>query len=87
MSRVRAVPRCSFPICTSTASGPTSRLNSWSSWSARRGAQALYILGDLFEAWIGDDDPDPDKRRVIRACASLTKAACRFLPSTAIVTS
>ena len=22
-----------------------------------RGAQALYILGDLFEAWVGDDDP------------------------------
>jgi len=22
-----------------------------------RSAQALYILGDLFEAWIGDDDP------------------------------
>ncbi len=23
------------------------------------GAHALYILGDLFEAWVGDDDPDP----------------------------
>lgn len=23
------------------------------------GAKALYILGDLFEAWVGDDDPDP----------------------------
>lgn len=22
-----------------------------------RGARALYILGDLFEAWVGDDDP------------------------------
>jgi UDP-2,3-diacylglucosamine hydrolase len=22
-------------------------------------AEALYILGDLFEAWIGDDDPEP----------------------------
>ena len=22
-----------------------------------RGATALYILGDLFEAWVGDDDP------------------------------
>jgi UDP-2,3-diacylglucosamine hydrolase len=37
-----------------------------------RQAQALYILGDLFEAWIGDDDPDPDKRRVIAALRSLT---------------
>jgi UDP-2,3-diacylglucosamine hydrolase len=25
---------------------------------ARR-ADALYILGDLFEAWLGDDDPEP----------------------------
>jgi UDP-2,3-diacylglucosamine hydrolase len=24
-----------------------------------RDADALYILGDLFEAWIGDDDPNP----------------------------
>lgn len=38
-----------------------------------RHAQALYILGDLFEAWIGDDDPDPDKRRVIAALRSLTR--------------
>jgi UDP-2,3-diacylglucosamine hydrolase len=37
-----------------------------------RHAQALYILGDLFEAWIGDDDPDTDKRRVIDALRSLT---------------
>jgi UDP-2,3-diacylglucosamine hydrolase len=40
---------------------------------ARR-AQALYILGDLFEAWIGDDDPDPDKRRVIAGLRSVTDA-------------
>lgn len=24
-----------------------------------RNADALYILGDLFEAWVGDDDPSP----------------------------
>ena len=35
-------------------------------------AQALYILGDLFEAWIGDDDPDADKQRVIGALRNLT---------------
>jgi UDP-2,3-diacylglucosamine hydrolase len=28
------------------------------------GADALYILGDLFEAWIGDDDVDPHHARV-----------------------
>jgi UDP-2,3-diacylglucosamine hydrolase len=31
-----------------------------------RRAEALYILGDLFEAWIGDDDPDPGKLGVIQ---------------------
>lgn len=39
-----------------------------------RQAQALYILGDLFEAWIGDDDPDPDKRRVVAALRGLTQS-------------
>ena len=43
---------------------------------ARR-AEALYILGDLFEAWIGDDDPDPDKRRVIQGLRSLTAAGVK----------
>ncbi|MDE1886725.1 MAG: UDP-2,3-diacylglucosamine diphosphatase [Gammaproteobacteria bacterium] len=38
---------------------------------ARR-AQALYILGDFFEAWIGDDDPDPHHAEVIAAVAALT---------------
>lgn len=42
--------------------------------SEARTAQALYILGDLFEAWLGDDDPDPDKRRVIAALRALTDA-------------
>ena len=37
-------------------------------------ARALYILGDLFEVWIGDDDPDPNKRRVVEALRKLTTA-------------
>jgi UDP-2,3-diacylglucosamine hydrolase len=37
-----------------------------------RAARALYILGDLFEAWIGDDDPDPEARAVISALRALT---------------
>jgi UDP-2,3-diacylglucosamine hydrolase len=40
-------------------------------------AEALYILGDLFEAWIGDDDPDPDKRRAIRALRETTDAGVK----------
>lgn len=35
-----------------------------------RGIEALYILGDLFEAWIGDDDPSPLAREVIAALAA-----------------
>jgi UDP-2,3-diacylglucosamine hydrolase len=37
-----------------------------------REAAALYILGDLFESWVGDDDPDPARNRVCRAIAALT---------------
>jgi UDP-2,3-diacylglucosamine hydrolase len=35
-------------------------------------ADALYILGDLFEVWIGDDDPEPEKRRIIEGLRKLT---------------
>ncbi|RYD15345.1 MAG: UDP-2,3-diacylglucosamine diphosphatase [Lysobacteraceae bacterium] len=34
-------------------------------------ADALYILGDLFEAWIGDDAPDPTGDIVAAALAEL----------------
>lgn len=45
-----------------------------------RGAEALYILGDWFESWIGDDDPDPAKRAAIEAVRSLSDdgTACYF---------
>jgi UDP-2,3-diacylglucosamine hydrolase len=37
-----------------------------------RGAQALYILGDLFEYWVGDDDlADPFNASVVSALARL----------------
>jgi UDP-2,3-diacylglucosamine hydrolase len=38
---------------------------------ARR-AEALYILGDLFEAWIGDDDDRPPHPEVLSALADLS---------------
>ena len=41
---------------------------------AAREADALYLLGDLFESWIGDDDPDPDRERVCAALRELTAA-------------
>lgn len=37
-----------------------------------RGAQAVYILGDFFEAWVGDDDPDPHHAEVMRGLRTFT---------------
>ncbi|QWA12495.1 UDP-2,3-diacylglucosamine diphosphatase [Sodalis ligni] len=44
-------------------------------------ADALYILGDLFEAWIGDDDPAPLHREVAAALHALHKKGipCFFI--------
>ena len=42
--------------------------------SEARNADALYILGDLFEAWLGDDDPDPLARGVVAELRALTDA-------------
>jgi UDP-2,3-diacylglucosamine hydrolase len=39
-----------------------------------RGARELYILGDLFEAWIGDDDDDPRIEPIVAALRRLTDA-------------
>jgi len=35
-------------------------------------ADALYILGDLFESWVGDDAPDAAQVKAIAGIASLT---------------
>ena len=39
-----------------------------------RAASELYILGDLFEAWVGDDEDDPRLAPVLTALAGLTRA-------------
>jgi UDP-2,3-diacylglucosamine hydrolase len=39
-----------------------------------RTARDLYILGDLFEAWIGDDDDDPRLTPIVAALRRLTDA-------------
>jgi len=36
-------------------------------------ADALYILGDLFESWVGDDDPDADQAAAIAGLRRLTE--------------
>ncbi|SPZ60698.1 UDP-2,3-diacylglucosamine hydrolase [Serratia quinivorans] len=44
-------------------------------------ADALYILGDLFEAWIGDDDPEPLHGEIAAALKALQQAGvpCYFI--------
>jgi UDP-2,3-diacylglucosamine hydrolase len=37
-----------------------------------REAEALYILGDFFDSWVGDDAADPDQAAAIAALKSLT---------------
>jgi UDP-2,3-diacylglucosamine hydrolase len=39
-----------------------------------RGADALFLLGDLFEAWLGDDDPEPAHRAVIAEVARVAES-------------
>jgi len=44
-----------------------------------RQASELYILGDLFEAWIGDDDiDDPYHARIVAALRSTAEAGVRI---------
>lgn len=44
-----------------------------------RAAEALYILGDLFEAWIGDDAVLPEHRVVLEALHALADAGVPVL--------
>ena len=46
-----------------------------------RAARELYILGDLFEAWIGDDDDDPRLEPIVAALRRLTDSgvACALM--------
>ena len=37
-----------------------------------RGSEALYILGDFFESWVGDDAADPHQTAAISALKALT---------------
>jgi UDP-2,3-diacylglucosamine hydrolase len=46
-----------------------------------RDADSLYLLGDLFEAWVGDDDDDAGNAR---ACAGLARLTSGGIPVYAI---
>jgi UDP-2,3-diacylglucosamine hydrolase len=43
-----------------------------------RGADALYVLGDLFEAWVGDDHRDDYNNRVIAAFRALADSGTKL---------
>ena len=45
--------------------------------------EALYILGDLFEAWIGDDAIAPDIEVVITELTKLTSSGIPVLENAA----
>ena len=46
--------------------------------SHARDARALYILGDLFEVWIGDDDPSDMADEVQRRLAELSASGTQL---------
>lgn len=43
-----------------------------------RGASALYVLGDLFEAWVGDDHRDEYNNRILAAFRALADSGTRL---------
>ncbi len=45
--------------------------------NAAREAQMLYILGDLFEVWLGDDDPTEFSAQIKSALAELVQSGTR----------
>ena len=57
----------------------SAQLLSFLAGEARR-AEALYILGDLFEVWVGDDDDDPFVAEIAEALRSLSDSgvSCYF---------
>ncbi len=40
-------------------------------------AGAIYILGDLFDAWIGDDDPSPPNNKIRKLLKQLTSTGTK----------
>jgi UDP-2,3-diacylglucosamine hydrolase len=39
-----------------------------------RGARSLFLLGDLFEAWLGDDDPETAHRAAVTSIAGVAES-------------
>ena len=60
--------------------GPIEQFRQFLGAEASR-AEALYVLGDLFETWIGDDDEEPARAQICDALHELTSGgvACFVL--------
>ena len=50
--------------------------DAWAQHMARTPADALFILGDLFEVWVGDDNPDPFALQ----CIAVLQATAQRVP-------
>lgn len=48
----------------------------WAHYMAHTQADALFILGDLFEVWVGDDNPDAFAQQ----CKAILQATARRIP-------
>src|SRR6218665_1615631 len=43
-----------------------------------RGADTLYVLGDLFEVWVGDDNPDAYNQSIVSAFRALSDSGTKL---------
>jgi UDP-2,3-diacylglucosamine hydrolase len=56
--------------------GEPATFQAWAQHMAHTPADALFILGDLFEVWVGDDNPDPFAQQ----CLSVLQATAQRMP-------
>lgn len=56
--------------------GEPATFEAWAKHMAHTPADALFILGDLFEVWVGDDNPDPFAQH----CKAVISAASKRMP-------
>jgi UDP-2,3-diacylglucosamine hydrolase len=60
-------------------SGDEATFAAWQHYMAQTPADALFILGDLFEVWVGDDlitEPDDPHTRFVARCQQVLQQAC-----------
>jgi UDP-2,3-diacylglucosamine hydrolase len=56
--------------------GEPATFAAWAQHMAHTPADALFILGDLFEVWVGDDNPDPFAQQ----CVAVLQATAQRMP-------